>query len=557
MSRWASLVGGQLADPFAKPELPAQPAPSERTYLKTTMNIKGNDSEAEPALLLKESAAQGIPIVPAPIEHASHQITASSFSSMLRGQEMSKKLSRNQEESTLTPSFNDGPHGAGESSVREQQVGEAQSEASSSTQRGDMRHHAGGDTGEDALSVQATETVEDKVQEVDEEDQRVFEKPMNSRTARGEPQADIPQLSTVIQTVLSGALANSQVASNSSIALEVFLGKAYVDTKTVTPHFRCFKGRQAPAFAPSDFLDIFATPFANGNATTFFSRRLTSSWQDAKFIIDLSRRNAVRLFEPDPVQTRVHYRLRCRDENTGVEVVIDVHYYGSVVVQGPEESLATIKVHVPKQIWDACLNLSICPNLEQKDFSFFQPFLESLWIEGSNNEQDRMQRLKAQKGCHLAVLSAELRHEVAHQSRVDSDILINVTQIQDLVTSDPESDKFFALAYPSEEMIERGRLWYEVRLSSTKGANALSRTMFNEAERTTESPGREEIVDAAGRMFEVAKPVLERIDNVGFSSQAMAESSASQTAYSRSQIGTTIRDGTSRDLLSTHNSSAL
>lgn len=331
-----------------------------------------------------------------------------------------------------------------------------------------------------------------------------------------------------------------------------------------------------------------------------FIRRVTSSGADADFILDLkaSKRNGGgRLFDEGFSDYGVVYEYHCQTKG-GRAIVIIVDEAGNVRVRESNTVLGAVNIHFPLHTWDASVILrgamEHARGADSKLDSAIDDLVGSIWVQPDRSLIRIFCRLPEGDALHIdkVLIKRWTRHRYirpgeanpAAQSAVDEkqgvdtipeekqkprseetggadaindaderrpEIFLKITEVQDLFTGYHPADArvMRARCMTREEMVRKGRLWYEASIVSSSIEEILQSNasielgestndwssvdlLGNEthlAESSSSSTNKNSTVSSTalnpvaaaigntgiGEMYRVAKKVVERIDGVG------------------------------------------
>lgn len=334
-----------------------------------------------------------------------------------------------------------------------------------------------------------------------------------------------------------------------------------------------------------------------------FIRRVTSSGADADYILDLktSKRNGGgRLFDEGFSDYGVVYEYHCQTKD-GRAIVIIVDEAGNVRVRESNTVLGAVNIHFPLHTWDASVMLrgamEHARGADSKLDSAIDDLVGSIWVqpdrslirifcrlpEGDTLHIDRvlMKRWTRHRYIRPGEANPATQSAVAEKNGVDTipeekqkprseetggggggadaandaderrpEIFLKITEVQDLFTGFHPADATVTRArcVTREEMVRKGRLWYEASIVSSSIEEILQSNasielgestndwssvdlLGNEAhlaESSSSTNSKNSAVSTAlnpvaaavgntgiGEMYRVAKMVVERIDGVG------------------------------------------
>ncbi|RAH66257.1 uncharacterized protein BO66DRAFT_187017 [Aspergillus aculeatinus CBS 121060] len=322
--------------------------------------------------------------------------------------------------------------------------------------------------------------------------------------------------------------------------------------------------------------------------TTKFIRRLTTSGADIDHIVDIRTSKAdgkLRLFEQDYTDYCVSYEFHFRTRSNQLYMVV-IDENGRYSVREPGKKLGGITFHFPAYTWDANMSVNQVtglvgdsnPDIEQ----IAQHLAKSIWVEPDRNLICIYTRLPTEVENKVTLEKVYMRRWTRHRhlqrdeaaariargqasatvttspdKALDEDdinttshIFLQITEVQDLLFgkhyTEPEVKR--ARATAPAEMVNNGRLWYEVSLvspaiDSLLNSNAdlevgepttdwcgidlfgrdaaalIHDTTTNEGKTEDETPSAvaKDIGHAGlGDMLRLARTVIQRIDAVGY-----------------------------------------
>ena len=371
----------------------------------------------------------------------------------------------------------------------------------------------------------------------DEENLRHYRSQNKLRSGRRTGKEATTNLFSLLQTAALRILDVSRASTNAAACLEVLLGKLFIKAKTVPLEYRCHRSKPALAFAPGEWSTMLPTLTGIGSASTSFSERMTASWEDARFLMDLPHPTMRQMFKVNNQLARAYYEVDCLDNGTGLELMIEFNGDKTVAIRASQSTVGTINLHFPKRVWDARLVVSAGPEWDSRNIGSFSSIVNELWIhtpDGSAHESPEI-LFSRKGGSHIVIKSVKLKREVICRARgTDQDVHLHLTQVQDLRITDYPEDNFCAYALPEEDMIRQGLLWWEARLSS--------KTVIRELQ-GGHTHNDESVRDAIRRLFETTQLVVTNIDSVGYTSQMPIDGSSMKSQNKETISGSR---GTSR-----------
>ncbi|XRM48763.1 hypothetical protein ABZX51_011675 [Aspergillus tubingensis] len=227
----------------------------------------------------------------------------------------------------------------------------------------------------------------------------------------------------------------------------------------------------------SDWEKIFKPRTGLAAPTTKFINRLTTSGADIDHLVDLRTSKAQgkrRLFEQEYDEYNVSYEFHCRTK-PGQPLVLVIDEQGGHTLRKPVSSLGGVNLHIPLQIWDASFSVN-CVTDHGPEFALAaQHMVDHLWIPADKPLLRIFTRLPAGNTISIEKVYMKrwtrhkfIRSDVAPSNEITGDLYLQVLETQDLIvgTSAAEGTAVRARAVAPQEMIRRGRLWYEASLVS-------------------------------------------------------------------------------------------
>ena len=364
----------------------------------------------------------------------------------------------------------------------------------------------------------------DHLEEDDEETARYYRSHYSLRSGRGSGREGPVDLLSKVQKATSRIIEVLKSQRKAGVNFELLLGKLFIDAKTVPFDYRCHRNKPALAFAPIEWSSVLPTLHGTGSASSKFSSKMTRSWEDARFLLDLNHPTKERMFQANHQPMKTYYEIDCLDTRTGSELIIEFSADKTVLMRVPQSIVGAINIHFPRRVWDAKLLVSTTQTLEGHSTRPFVSIVDKLWIRVPDGSTDGApERLYSKKeGPHILIRSVKLKREAIHRVReTEEDVHLHLTQVKQLQITDYPEGNFCAWCLPEEDMISRDLLWWEAKFSPTTVKELLDGECNND-----NSP----IQVAVRRLIETAQLVVTKIDSIGHSSQMPIDSNS--TIYS-------------------------
>ncbi|KAL2870069.1 uncharacterized protein BJX67DRAFT_391355 [Aspergillus lucknowensis] len=354
--------------------------------------------------------------------------------------------------------------------------------------------------------------------------------------------------------------------------------------------------------SPSDWSRIFQPRAGIAAPTTKFVNRVTVFGSDVDHIIDLKTSKAEgksRIFEQEYNEYNISYEFHCRTKADELLIVV-LDEQGNHTIMRPNSMLGAVNLHFPGQIWDARAIIGSSTEYTPGTNSEFEEavkyLIDHVWIpaekhihiftilpEGNeiNIEKVFMKRWTRHRcrrpGEALGRDSAKTPDDHVKQAgdneRSESqDIFLQVTEVHDLFFGMQElsdSRRVRARYTTTAEMIQKGKLWYEISLVSPALEAVLKANAKLEIGERTEDWRAADLfggysalladqppnsqpnpvaaaIGAGGfaNLFRIANTVVEKIDGVGYFNPGpmAADTPRASAAGSQAKMGWDFED---------------
>ena len=187
-------------------------------------------------------------------------------------------------------------------------------------------------------------------------------------------------------------------------------------------------------------------------------------------------------------------------------------------MQGSGILVGALDWHFPKRAWDARLRLTSEKFLATDYQRQVKGIIDHFKICVSRDGQSLKLWTKTIDD-NLSIESIELRRETLHPVTIYPDLILHLTECQDLQvrrSSGPESI-YSGSIQPPKVMVKSNRLWWEAKISSTNADNILKENVALElGETATWTPSSIINKGVVRDLFAAVKETVTRIDHVGF-----------------------------------------
>lgn len=233
------------------------------------------------------------------------------------------------------------------------------------------------------------------------------------------------------------------------------------------------------------------------------------------------------------------YNIVC-EMNTNTRITIEVDEGGAFQIRGSEHIIGALNWHFPKRSWDARLALTSHKCIDKGHWhQHAQKIVNDLKLFSSSSSGNLELSTHTPSQEHF-IQSITLRRETVHASTMYPDMLLHLTEVQDLgVFTRPTQteNSYSGSILPHKNMVSADRLWWEVSLSSLNVTAKL-----NEKDRAQcgrhEIWSPESVLDngAVGDMSALAQEIVMRIDRVGAHNKGSGDQSTPSTSEKAPEI---------------------
>ena len=270
---------------------------------------------------------------------------------------------------------------------------------------------------------------------------------------------------------------------HSTVVLEVAVGKLFVSSESLADEWKTMKHRVGSSFPREIWSSVFRTHKRTGNASAILSRKLTSSWVDAEYTIELTDDAQEPLFRPPPSNQddmpdeRNVVEIGCLDDRSGEKVSIVVDDKAAASIQQPWEAIGYANTHFPNRTWDARFQMKAARCINRGKGAQFATILSNLYVRGpKDSEASRGVQapgetpfLSSSTGdTNVSIASIDLRREVIYQSNpaVANDVDLILTQVQRLRIEKASGGRFRAWLTADDSQHSTANRWWEMKLVS-------------------------------------------------------------------------------------------
>jgi len=236
-------------------------------------------------------------------------------------------------------------------------------------------------------------------------------------------------------------------------------------------------------------------------------------------MVGLKLPSSATMFNETPAETRITYLIECANRYTQQDYTIEVDQTGKTVIYNNPQSIGSVNCHFLKRVWDASfrLNETTLANLDPQDP--IKSVADNLWVRSAT-----LAVLGGRiAGPEVGITSVRVRRQKAYTCMHNPDLLLRLTEVQDLVLVWRADQQFQAYAEPQEHMIkDDNRTWWEASITSKAADRALAENQNLELGEVVNWT----LDDIVGMcilhdMFHLAEQVVTRIDSVGYGCMAV------------------------------------
>ncbi|KAL4925480.1 uncharacterized protein BDV17DRAFT_183030 [Aspergillus undulatus] len=308
----------------------------------------------------------------------------------------------------------------------------------------------------------------------------------------------------------------------------------------------------------AEWSKIFQSRTGAAAPTTKFVNRLTVCGSEIDHIVDLKTskgQGKSRMFGQEYSEYGISYEFHCRTKADEL-LLIAFDEQGGYTIQTPKSVLGAVNLHSPGQIWDARAvvgSAALYQSGSHPEFEDVAKYMaEHLWIPADKHisihtsvpkrTKMNIEKVFMKRWTRHRYLGPEGSKDMS-QASDGSSIFLQVTEVQDLfigLHESPDNQHVRARYSNSAEMIQRGKVWFELSLiSSAIEALLKTNTALEIGERTQHwrcsdlfgdvatlltgqppSSPNSPVAAAVGQdgiadLLRISKAVLEKMDGVG------------------------------------------
>lgn len=225
--------------------------------------------------------------------------------------------------------------------------------------------------------------------------------------------------------------------------------------------------------------------------------------------------SSISIFSETPAETGITYVIECANRHTKQEYRVEVDQTGKSTVYHKPQSIGSVNCHFPKRVWDASFRVTetTLANLDPRDPVKF--IMDHVWVRSS-----ALAVIGGRTpGGDVSITSVAVRRQKAYTCLHKQDLLLRLTEVQELALVWRSEQQFQAYAEPHDDMVkDDNRIWWEASITS----EAADRTLAENETLELGEVAKWTLDDIVGMyvihdMFHVAEQIVTRIDSVGYS----------------------------------------
>ena len=312
-----------------------------------------------------------------------------------------------------------------------------------------------------------------------------------------------------------------------TVKLEVRVGRLMIDYQSGTTEFK-----KRP-FAPGQWHHVFPNRSEMVKLESFMTERLTSVGSDIDFMSQLKLHSNRNMFTPEPCERATFYRFICASKVQSQGVIFDIYEDKTVHTRSMEILVGTLNIHFPKRYWDARIAVTLNESISDDHNVAIRTTIDNLCVVPADDQSSIYVDTVIDDKV-LTLRSIELHRETCHRSTNYPDLLMRLSEVQDLhleLTKLDGPQKCHAFTKAKKEMVEDMRLWWEVSVASVTATKMLEENQTLEIGNTS-SWKPSDIVDAfiVRNMSHLARDIVTRIDSVGFYNKGPKTSTSTEAS---------------------------
>lgn len=303
------------------------------------------------------------------------------------------------------------------------------------------------------------------------------------------------------------------------VVFEVGIGRLLINHQIGSAEFK------TKPFTLSEWSSAFPITPGLGRLETRFTPRLTTSLEDVESILATRLAKGRRIFEDDtsqnPILRTVNYIFSCKSKQ-GNHITIVVDKDGAFKVLGGEILVGSLDLHFPKRSWDASLRLRTSSLRSIDHHRQVESIVRNLQIFPRPDQNDQIITLSTQTmDEELVIQSIVVRRETFHPSKVYADLLLRMSEVQDLQAC-KQGHRYGGGVQDRQSMIDAGRYWWEASITSLNATSILKENDELEIGEIATWEARTIIEKGIVRdLYSLSNDLVTRIDSVGFHNKGM------------------------------------
>ena len=297
------------------------------------------------------------------------------------------------------------------------------------------------------------------------------------------------------------------------VFFEVGIGRLLINHQIGSAEFK------TKPFSLSEWSSAFPVTSGLGRLETRFTPRLTTSLEDVESILATRLPKARRLFVNDPIHPTVNYVFSCKSKQ-GNHITIVVDEDGVFKILGGEILVGSLDLHFPKRSWDASLRLRTSSLRSIDCHKQVESIVRNLKIF-TWPDQTTLALSTQTIDDELMIQSIVVRRETLHPSKVYADLLLRLSEVQDLQAC-KQGHRYDGGVQDRESMINAGRYWWEASITSFDATSILEENDKLEIGEVATWNAATIIEKGIVRdLYSISNDLVTRIDSVGLHNKGL------------------------------------
>ena len=304
-------------------------------------------------------------------------------------------------------------------------------------------------------------------------------------------------------------------SNKGQVKLEVKFGRLMIEYDSGTTDYK-----KIP-FAVGQWHLAFPNKAEDVRLQSFITERLTVLGSDVDFMLQLKTPSKRNMFTPEPCERTTFYRFNCISKQTiDREFTIDIYEDKTFGYRDASVLVGALDMHFTKRYWDARIAVTTASSLidilgiDNVD-SLTRYLVDNFSVSPSASAGYLNLHTKLNDK-NVGLQSIEVHRQTRHTSVNYPDLLLKLSEVQDLCFEHTDEANCHAWTLAKKDMAADGRLWWEVSLASRTAENILKGNETLELGDTANWEPKDIVEKGVIReMSHLARDIVTRIDSVG------------------------------------------